>query len=92
MESDKFICVCENAAGTSNVVIINMTQNNSVTRRPIAAEAESTAVVYCLESEVVSRLSLSSSFIVATLKRAAETQPRAHSVYNSFIVSVLGFC
>jgi hypothetical protein len=90
MESDKFICVCENAAGTSNVVIINMTQNNSVTRRPIAAEAESTAVVYCLESEVVSRLS--SSFIVATLKRAAETQPRAHSVYNSFIVSVLGFC
>jgi clathrin heavy chain len=39
MESDKFICVCENAAGTSNVVIIDMTQNNSVTRRPITAEA-----------------------------------------------------
>jgi clathrin heavy chain len=40
MESDKYICVCEKGAdGSSNVVIVDMTQGNTVTRRPISAEA-----------------------------------------------------
>lgn len=39
MESDKYICVCEKTEGSSNVVIIDMTQGNTVTRRPISAEA-----------------------------------------------------
>lgn len=39
MESDKYICVCEKTADASNVVIIDMMQGNTVTRRPISAEA-----------------------------------------------------
>ena len=42
MESDKYICVCENAAG--NMVVIDLAEHatgsaNAVQRRPIKAEA-----------------------------------------------------
>ena len=39
MESDKFITVCETVNGQANVVIVDMKNGNSVTRRPISAEA-----------------------------------------------------
>jgi clathrin heavy chain len=41
MESDKYICVCETqgAGQPSNIVIVDMSQGNQVTRRPISAEA-----------------------------------------------------
>lgn len=39
MESDKFICVCENANGTSNVSIVDLMNGNQVQKRPISAEA-----------------------------------------------------
>jgi hypothetical protein len=41
MESDKFITVCEAAApgGQTNVVMIDLAAGNTITRRPMAAEA-----------------------------------------------------
>ena len=39
MESDKFITVCDNTGGSTQVVIVDMSQGNSVKKRPISAEA-----------------------------------------------------
>lgn len=39
MESDKYICVCEQVNGQANVVIVDMSAGNQVQRRPINAEA-----------------------------------------------------
>ena len=40
MESDKIICVCEkNAQGASQISIVDLENGNSVTKKPIAAEA-----------------------------------------------------
>jgi clathrin heavy chain len=39
MESDKFITVCDNTSGSTQVVIVDLTQRNNVVRRPISAEA-----------------------------------------------------
>ena len=39
MESDKFICVCEQVNGASSVAIIDMANGNAVQKRPISAEA-----------------------------------------------------
>ncbi|KAL4108292.1 hypothetical protein PRIC1_000010 [Phytophthora ramorum] len=39
MESDKFVCVCEQVNGQASVVIVDMAANNTVQRRPINAEA-----------------------------------------------------
>ena len=37
--SDKFICVCENVAGTQQIAIVDLQAGNSVTRQKISAEA-----------------------------------------------------
>lgn len=39
MESDKFVCVCEQVNGSSSVAIVDMHNGNTVQKRPIAAEA-----------------------------------------------------
>ncbi|KAJ1460266.1 hypothetical protein M885DRAFT_459036 [Pelagophyceae sp. CCMP2097] len=39
MESDKFITVCDSSSGSSQVFIIDLANGNSVTKRPISAEA-----------------------------------------------------
>ncbi|KAG1708834.1 hypothetical protein DVH05_022455 [Phytophthora capsici] len=39
MESDKFVCVCEQVNGQASVVIVDMAAGNTVQRRPINAEA-----------------------------------------------------
>ena len=39
MESDKFITVCENAGGTQQVAIVDLSAGNTVTRQRISAEA-----------------------------------------------------
>jgi clathrin heavy chain len=39
MESDKYICVREKVGETNQVVIIDMTDNNNVVRRPITADS-----------------------------------------------------
>ncbi|KAF1331725.1 Clathrin heavy chain, partial [Globisporangium splendens] len=39
MESDKFVCVCEQVNGQASVVIVDLSAGNSVQRRPINAEA-----------------------------------------------------
>ncbi len=39
MESDKFVCVCEQVNGQASVVIVDMSAGNAVQRRPINAEA-----------------------------------------------------
>ena len=39
LESDKFIVCCETVGDQQNVVMVDLTAGNAVTRRPISAEA-----------------------------------------------------
>ncbi|KAJ8601991.1 hypothetical protein CTAYLR_002731 [Chrysophaeum taylorii] len=39
MESEKFISVCDNSGGSPQVFVIDLTAGNSVTKRPISADA-----------------------------------------------------
>ncbi|GMF44753.1 unnamed protein product [Phytophthora fragariaefolia] len=39
MESDEFVCVCEQVDGQSSVVIVDLSEGNTIQRRPIYADA-----------------------------------------------------
>jgi clathrin heavy chain len=39
MESERFICVRENVNSQNQVVIIDLNNNNEITRRPITADS-----------------------------------------------------
>jgi clathrin heavy chain len=39
MESDRFICVRESSNNINQVVIVDLSANNDITRRPITADS-----------------------------------------------------
>lgn len=76
MESDKFVCVCEQVNGQASVVIVDMAAGNQVQRRPINAEAaimNPVSKVIALRSE--NQLQIFNMELRAKMKSHLMTEP-----------------
>ncbi|KAJ0411653.1 hypothetical protein ATCC90586_004122 [Pythium insidiosum] len=76
MESDKFVCVCEQVNGQASVVIVDLAAGNQVQRRPINAEAaimNPVSKVIALRSE--NQLQIFNMELRAKMKSHLMTEP-----------------